>query len=109
MAAAIRSGQQRPADLAVRYGGEEFCLLLPETSAQGALQVAEQVRAAVEALAIAHAGCPWLRLSLSAGVHALTPQIGEGPEQLFKGADKALYAAKAAGRDRVLLFDASLA
>lgn len=105
VAKAIRGGQKRPADLAVRYGGEEFCLLLPETDAAGALQVAEQVRAAVEALAIVHAGCPWLRVSLSAGVHVLTPQAGDGPEGLIKGADKALYAAKAAGRDRVLLFD----
>ncbi|QKE64150.1 GGDEF domain-containing protein [Aquipseudomonas campi] len=105
VATSIRGGQKRPADLAVRYGGEEFCLLLPETDAAGALQVAEQVRAAVEAQAIVHAGCPWLRLSLSAGVHVLTPQVGDGPEALVKGADQALYAAKAAGRDRVLLFD----
>ncbi|MBB1520110.1 sensor domain-containing diguanylate cyclase [Aquipseudomonas guryensis] len=108
VAKAIRGGQKRPADLAVRYGGEEFCLLLPETDAAGALQVAEQVRAAVEAQAIVHAGCPWLRLSLSAGVHVLTPQVGDGPEMLVKGADKALYAAKAAGRDRVMLFDQSV-
>lgn len=108
VAKAIRGGQKRPADLAVRYGGEEFCLLLPETDPAGALHVAEQVRAAVEAQAIVHAGCPWLRLSLSAGVHVLTPQVGDGPDALVNGADKALYAAKAAGRDRVMLFDQSV-
>jgi diguanylate cyclase (GGDEF)-like protein len=105
VAKAIRGGQKRPADLAARYGGEEFCLLLPETDAQGALLVAEQVRATVEAQAIVHAGCPWLRLSLSAGVHVLLPQPGDRPEQLVQRADLALYAAKAAGRDRVLLYD----
>ncbi|MGL4315242.1 MAG: sensor domain-containing diguanylate cyclase [Pseudomonas sp.] len=108
VARAIRGGQKRPADLAARYGGEEFCLLLPETGTEGALQVAEQVRLAVEALAIAHAGCPWLRLSLSAGVHVCLPQAGDGPEALIQGADKALYAAKAAGRDRVQLYDQSV-
>ncbi|MBC9251825.1 hypothetical protein A9179_16260 [Pseudomonas alcaligenes] len=108
VARAIRGGQKRPADLAARYGGEEFCLLLPETGAEGALQVAEQVRLAVEALAVVHAGCPWLRLSLSAGVHVCQPQAGDSPEALIQGADKALYAAKAAGRDRVQLYDQSV-
>lgn len=108
VARAIRGGQKRPADLAARYGGEEFCLLLPETDGEGARQVAEQVRQAVEELAIAHAGCPWLRLSLSAGVHVCQPQAGEGPESLIQKADKALYAAKAAGRDRVQLYDQSV-
>ena len=106
----IRSAQKRPADLAVRYGGEEFCLLLPETDGEGALQVAEQVRQALEARAVAHAGSPRLRLSLSAGVHVYSPAEGaaQGPETLIQGADKALYAAKAAGRDRVMLYDESI-
>ncbi|WP_252270732.1 sensor domain-containing diguanylate cyclase [Pseudomonas subflava] len=105
----LRAGQRRPADLAVRYGGEEFCLLLPETDAQGALQVAEQIRLALENLGLTHAGSPWRRLSVSAGVNVCLPQpLGvavNGPEGLVQGADKALYAAKAAGRDRVMLYD----
>ncbi|MEO4046061.1 diguanylate cyclase [Pseudomonas sp. CAU 1711] len=108
VAETIRGGQKRPADLAVRYGGEEFCLLLPETDAQGAMQVAEQVRTQLEQLALAHAGSPLRRLSLSAGVHVCLAQPGapeDGPERLIQGADKALYAAKAGGRDRVVLFD----
>lgn len=109
VAEVIRGGQQRPADLAARYGGEEFCLLLPETDGAGAQRVAEQIRAALEARALPHAGAPWLRLSLSAGVHVCQPQPGESPEQgaaaLIQGADKALYAAKAAGRDRVVRLD----
>lgn len=109
VAEVIRGGQKRPADLAVRYGGEEFCLLLPETDAQGALQVAEQTRLALGELGLAHAGSPRRRLSLSAGVHACQPSPDSGaeggPERLIQCADKALYAAKAAGRDRVVLYD----
>ncbi|MDG9925746.1 MULTISPECIES: sensor domain-containing diguanylate cyclase [unclassified Pseudomonas] len=109
VAEVIRGGQKRPADLAVRYGGEEFCLLLPETDAQGALQVAEQARVALEELGVAHAGSPWRRLSLSAGVNVCQPSpdmaAEGGPQRLIQGADKALYAAKAAGRDRVVLYD----
>ncbi|MDD0841310.1 sensor domain-containing diguanylate cyclase [Pseudomonas sp. Gutcm_11s] len=103
----IRGGQKRPADLAARYGGEEFCLLLPETDAQGALLVAEQIRMALEDLALPHAGSPGRRLSLSAGVNVCLPQptLASGIESLVQGADKALYAAKASGRDRVVLYD----
>jgi diguanylate cyclase (GGDEF)-like protein len=108
VASTIRAGQKRPADLAARYGGEEFCLLLPETDAQGALQVAEQIRAALEELALPHAGTPWRRVSLSGGVHVCTPTPSmvdcNGQEGLIQAADKALYAAKAAGRDRVMLY-----
>lgn len=105
VAEVLRSGQKRPADLAARYGGEEFCLLLPETDAAGARQVAEQIRAELEARALPHAGAPWLRLSLSAGVNVCLPREPreDGPLLLIKGADQALYAAKAAGRDRVML------
>lgn len=113
VAEVIRDAQKRPADLAVRYGGEEFCLLLPETDCEGALQVAEQVRMALEERAVAHAGSPWRRLSLSAGVNVYWPADGvvpeKGPEALIQGADKALYAAKAAGRDRVMLYDERIA
>lgn len=109
VAGVIRDGQRRPADMAARYGGEEFCLLLPETDAHGALQVAEQIRLSLEDLALPHAGSPWQRVSLSAGVHVCLPSSvaadDGGPEQLIQGADKALYAAKAAGRDRVVRYD----
>lgn len=108
VAQVIRDGQQRSADLAARYGGEEFCLLLPETDIAGAMQVAESVRAAVEALNIPHSGCPWQHVSLSAGVRVCEPNECAGPEVLVQGADKALYAAKAAGRNRVLLYDAKV-
>src|SRR5690606_38632916 len=112
VAEAIRGGQKRPADLAARYGGEEFCLLLPETDAAGAIQVAEQIRAALAEMALPHAGTPWRRVSLSGGVHVCTPTpamvADNGQESLIQAADKALYAAKAAGRDRVMLYDAQV-
>ncbi|HSX71860.1 MAG TPA: hypothetical protein VLF16_13105, partial [Pseudomonas sp.] len=72
-------------------------------------QVAEQIRLALESLGLTHAGSPWRRLSLSAGVNVCLPQplgvVVNGPDGLLQGADKALYAAKAAGRDRVVLYD----
>ncbi|MDH0896427.1 MULTISPECIES: sensor domain-containing diguanylate cyclase [unclassified Pseudomonas] len=109
VAEVIRGGQRRPADLAARYGGEEFCLLLPETDAQGALQVAEKIRLALGDRALEHAGSPWRCVSMSAGVAVCQPSPDEpddgGPERLIQGADRALYAAKAAGRDRVVLHD----
>lgn len=113
VAEVIRGAQKRPADLAARYGGEEFCLLLPETDREGALQVAEQVRVVLAERAVAHSGSPSLRLSLSAGVNVYSPAEGaapeQGPEALIQGADKALYTAKAAGRDRVMLYDEHVA
>ena len=112
VAEVLRTGQKRPADLAARYGGEEFCLLLPETDADGARQVAEQIRAELEARAVPHAGAPWLRLSLSAGVNVCLPQptdaLARGVMALIDGADQALYAAKAAGRDRIAVFSETL-
>ncbi|MBM7060147.1 GGDEF domain-containing protein [Pseudomonas sp. UL073] len=105
----LRAAQKRPGDLAARYGGEEFCLLLPETDAAGAQAVAEQVRGNLEALAIAHAGHPLGIVTVSIGVHALVP-VGDGTDAatLLHCADRALYQAKAKGRNRVLRFEISL-
>lgn len=88
----------RSGDAVYRYGGEELVVLLPEQTLQSAAQEAERLRATVEALALPHpAGGV---VTVSAGVSGL----GEGrcsPEDLFEAADRALYAAKAAGRNRV--------
>jgi diguanylate cyclase (GGDEF)-like protein len=87
----------RPADLAARFGGEEFAVLLPCTDAPGALRVAEQVRAAVAANAPEH-GTP---VTVSVGAVTLWPQPGTRPDEAIAAADGALYEAKAAGRNRV--------
>lgn len=103
VAQALNHSCDRPLDLVARYGGEEFVALLPETSAEGAIHLAEQMRLAVNRLAIPHALSSAAQVvTLSAGVAAHEPG-GEktGLEQLRECADKALYAAKARGRNRV--------
>ena len=86
----------RASDFAARYGGEEFLILLPDTDRTGAVDVAEKIRHAIE-----HAEVPGIgSLTASLGVAAL-PEDAVGPDQLIRKADRALYAAKALGRNRV--------
>lgn len=92
---------RRTGDLAARYGGEEFAVLLPETDLAGALDMAEQLREGIEALALPHAAAPLGRITASLGVAALTPAPGQKPETLIEAADLALYQAKTEGRNRV--------
>jgi diguanylate cyclase (GGDEF)-like protein len=105
VAEAIKNCARRPADLAARYGGEEFALVLPNTEAQGAIQVAETIRSEVRKKAIIHCGSSISEyLTLSLGVTSLIPSSGSSPDQLVLQADLALYQAKSAGRDRVILY-----
>jgi diguanylate cyclase (GGDEF)-like protein len=93
-------GHIRGSDIAVRYGGEEFALLLPGTDATVAEERAEQLRRELEALEIAYNGGR-IRITLSAGVaEAGTSATDE--REIMKRVDDALYAAKAAGRNRVV-------
>ena len=92
----------RAGDLVARYGGEEFACLLPGTDAEGARKIAERLLEAVNDLAIPHAwsnvtGC----VSISAGIGTLVPLSTGDPEGLIRMADKMLYEAKNAGRNRV--------
>jgi diguanylate cyclase (GGDEF)-like protein len=102
VADALSREVQRPEDLVARFGGEEFALLLPHTSAEGAHKVVERIRAAVLALGIDHIGNSWNRVTVSIGYSALTPVTGgDGPSRLIQLADAALYQAKSGGRNRV--------
>lgn len=97
--AVLRATMERPADLCARYGGEEFICLLPDTTLEGALQVAHKIGAGIAALQLPHldsAARPWVSASL--GVAACIP-TGESGDALVKLADEQLYAAKSAGRD----------
>ncbi len=101
VAAALKRSAHRPADLVARYGGEEFCILMGDTDAPGAAQVAETARRAIEELAIPHArseaaGC----VTISLGSATLTPGSHFDGAQLIKLADAALYEAKKDGRNR---------
>jgi diguanylate cyclase (GGDEF)-like protein len=92
---------RRTSDLVARYGGEEFAVLLPDTGLPGALRVAEQLRAGIEALALAHEAAPAGRVTASFGVATLIPDASQTPDLLVEAADVALYSAKTAGRNRV--------
>jgi diguanylate cyclase (GGDEF)-like protein len=85
----------RASDLAVRWGGDEFLVLLPDVTLEGAAVFAERARLLVESLSIA--GVP--RVSISAGIVEVEP--GEDPRAAITRADARLYEAKAAGRNRV--------
>jgi diguanylate cyclase (GGDEF)-like protein len=89
----------RDHDFISRYGGEEFLVLLPGTSLEGGLAIAERVRSAVAAQPVA-VGDQWLDVTLSLGL-ATTAEHPPEVEPLIAAADAALYRAKAAGRNRV--------
>ncbi len=94
----------RPADVVVRYGGEEFALLLPETPAAAAASLAEELRCRIEALAIPHPTSPVAdHVTVSAGVFGLVPEAAFAPDDLVRAADQALYRAKQQGRNRVVV------
>ncbi|MEB2343434.1 MAG: diguanylate cyclase [Deltaproteobacteria bacterium] len=90
----------RSTDVAGRYGGEEFLVVLPQTERAGAVALAERVRAAIEETAIDVGGPAPVSVTVSIGVAALDERTGSA-EQLVERADGALYAAKDAGRNRV--------
>ncbi|OCK57623.1 diguanylate cyclase [Bradyrhizobium sp. LMTR 3] len=85
-----------------RYGGEEFCLLLPNTSPQKALEIGETVRATVQGLGLPHITSSHRTVTVSVGVAATLPNDGQTPGELIEAADAALYAAKHRGRNTVV-------
>jgi len=88
----------RSSDILARYGGEEFCVLLPETELPEARLLAERVRAATSQAEVEFGGRV-ARITASAGVAASRP--GDGPDDILRRVDEALYRAKAGGRNRV--------
>ena len=90
----------RSSDIGCRYGGEEFCLILPETDRQGAISLAEEVRLAVSADVIHYQELK-LSMTISCGISTYQQQKGILPEHLFSAADEALYLAKNSGRNQV--------
>lgn len=95
---------RRPADLAARYGGEEFALLLPNTRAEGCAEVGERLREALRELSMLHALNPPSRLvTVSLGGATTVPGEATASDSLVAAADRALYAAKESGRDRLVV------
>jgi len=106
VAEALSSVARRANDVVARYGGEEFVIVLPATDCAGALRVAEEARARVSALGIPHERSDAAPVvTVSVGVACCDPATPLAPEDLLRRADAALYAAKRAGRNRVVRYD----
>jgi diguanylate cyclase (GGDEF)-like protein len=104
VAKTLGSSFARAGDLVARYGGEEFAALLPNTTAEGAVELGELARARVEARAIPHRDSRCARfLTVSIGVGTLLPDSRQAHTVLVEAADRALYRAKGAGRNAVRL------
>jgi diguanylate cyclase (GGDEF)-like protein len=101
VAQAMIQGVNKPAHLVARYGGEEFAVIMPDTNTEEALQIAENIRSQVKALAIPHtASQVSQQVTLSLGLAGIFPSSDTTPALLIKAADEALYQAKQQGRDR---------
>ncbi|MBW4694594.1 MAG: diguanylate cyclase [Lyngbya sp. HA4199-MV5] len=102
VAKAISRAAQRPTDLVARYGGEEFAVILTNTDARGAVEVAEKIRVEVETLKIVHAtSTAGQHVTLSLGVASTVPLSTASTTMVIALADEALYQAKKRGRNQV--------
>ncbi|MBI1887579.1 MAG: GGDEF domain-containing protein [Nitrosomonadales bacterium] len=101
--AELLAGRLRGPDFLGRYGGEEFCVIAPDTSREGALVLAESLRGIVDATPFATAGSE-TALSVSIGIALCPSNVTRELKEILAEADAALYAAKQAGRNRVVCF-----
>jgi len=94
----------RAGDLVTRYGGEEFCVVLPDTELNGAKSFAETLRTGIEGLAIDRDDLEnWKYLTISLGVSSIKPEQDDTAQKLLNAADQALYQAKQSGRNQVCI------
>lgn len=100
VAGLLQESVTRSGDVLARFGGEEFCILLPDTNMAGAMAVAERVREKIAGSSFMVAG-ERVPLTISLGVCALVPEATDLAEQLIEWADQALYESKRNGRNRV--------
>ncbi|WP_448567782.1 sensor domain-containing diguanylate cyclase [Thalassotalea ganghwensis] len=104
LARLIKMSLRRSTDIGCRYGGEEFCLLLPETDEAGASALAEELRTTVEKQTYSVENQE-ISFTISCGISTYQQQQDVTPELLFSAADKALYQAKRSGRNQVKVYD----
>ncbi len=100
--AAVCSAMIRSCDVFCRFGGEEFCVILPESSAAGASAFAERIRQSIADMVVADNGTE-VRVTVSLGVASLNPDVPD-TNRLLEHADTAMYQSKAAGKNRVSIF-----
>ncbi len=94
---------KRPADFAARYGGDEFALILPNTSSNGAIHIADQVRRLVFDMGVkSKTGVKMASISVSIGIASASPSAGYSVERLLSVADDSMYQAKNQGKNRVV-------
>jgi diguanylate cyclase (GGDEF)-like protein len=113
VAGAIQSAIRRPGDCAARYGGDEFVVVLPNTTLAGAEHVGRTIQRAVAGLAIRNGDGPFNRLTVSIGIAGLTVIPRDIPptairDCLMRSADKALYAGKDSGRNGLVVWNDKL-
>ncbi|HTR05819.1 MAG TPA: diguanylate cyclase [Paraburkholderia sp.] len=101
VARCIGENIRQPVDTAARYGGEEFIVVLPDTRLDGACAIAENIRMAISELDIEHSDSEYGHVTASIGSASWTPEQDIDVTQVIKAADRALYDAKAQGRNRV--------
>ena len=98
----LRTGLKRGADMVARYGGEEFIVMLPDTELDGATRVAVRLQEAITELAMPNNASPFDRkITVSIGIAAAQSLSDDAGNDLIEQADRALYAAKRAGRNRI--------
>ena len=101
IARVIADGLQQHSDVAARFGGEEFAVILPDTELEAAMRVAESIRVAVAGMNVPHSGNPEGVQTISIGVAAAVPEQNGSLVSLLTTSDHALYRAKYLGRNRV--------
>jgi diguanylate cyclase (GGDEF)-like protein/PAS domain S-box-containing protein len=108
IAEAVQDVVSRPGDLVARFGGEEFAVVLPNTPASGVHQVALDICASMRNRQLPHAANPDGIVTISAGYATLVPALGQHAMTLIDCADRALYEAKAGGRNRACAYAGAL-
>jgi diguanylate cyclase (GGDEF)-like protein len=100
VAAVLSDVVRRANDLAARYGGEEFVVILTDTDEEGAMVVAETIRARIESLQIPHSQSSYQRVTVSVGIATAVAEIETDTNELIAAADRSLYRSKEGGRNR---------
>jgi diguanylate cyclase (GGDEF)-like protein len=109
VATILKRACRRPGDIAARTGGEEFSVLLPGAHIEDAVAIAESIRLAIKTIRIPHDDSETGYVTASVGVASFTPRPEQSAAALLNAADEALYRAKRAGRNRVVMHQPQIA